>query len=229
MFLWSSSHRALERFPIWRPAAASHVGQDDRSRLRINAARFRASLVQLRPASRRALKARRLIRRLNGPGPLCPTRPQSRGPQAKGNCHEQRTLRYSPAHHRQDRERDRVRRRRVPAALASFRRQHHAARQHRVEEAVSRRQRPDPVGRRRREGLRLRRLGHLQQWAEAGAQVRKGEKSAYIVFYKELEFAAETETGDADTVTRLLLSNRFQSRPHFAANTDPWLGENLVG
>ena len=37
------------------PQAASHVGQDDRSRRRINAARFRASLVQLRPASRRAL------------------------------------------------------------------------------------------------------------------------------------------------------------------------------
>ena len=42
--------------PFRRPAAASHVGQDDRSRRRINAARFRASLVQLRPASRRALR-----------------------------------------------------------------------------------------------------------------------------------------------------------------------------
>jgi hypothetical protein len=75
------------------------VGQDDRSRRRINAARFRASLVQLRPASRRP-KARRLIRQLNGPGPFCPTRPQSRGPHAKGNRHEQRTLRYSSAHRR---------------------------------------------------------------------------------------------------------------------------------
>jgi hypothetical protein len=40
------------------PQEASHVGQDDRSRLRINAARFRALLVQLRPASRRALGTR---------------------------------------------------------------------------------------------------------------------------------------------------------------------------
>ena len=44
----------LKRFP-WQAAAASPVGQDDRSRRRFNAARFRASLVQLRPASRRAL------------------------------------------------------------------------------------------------------------------------------------------------------------------------------
>ena len=75
----------LSASPTWRPATASHVGQDDRSRRRINAARFRASLVQLRPASRRALRPRRLIRQLNGPGPFCPTRPQSRGPLAKGH------------------------------------------------------------------------------------------------------------------------------------------------
>jgi hypothetical protein len=42
--------------PFRRPAAASQVGQDDRSRRRINAARFRASLVQLRPALRRAVR-----------------------------------------------------------------------------------------------------------------------------------------------------------------------------
>lgn len=34
--------------------AASHVGTFDRDRRAINAARFRASLVQLRPALRRA-------------------------------------------------------------------------------------------------------------------------------------------------------------------------------
>ena len=33
--------------------------------------------------------------------------------------------------------------------------------------------------------------GTYKQWAEAGAQVRKGEKAAYVVFYKELEFAAD--------------------------------------
>jgi antirestriction protein ArdC len=34
--------------------------------------------------------------------------------------------------------------------------------------------------------------GTYRQWAEAGAQVRKGEKAAFVVFYKELEVAAET-------------------------------------
>jgi antirestriction protein ArdC len=55
--------------------------------------------------------------------------------------------------------------------------------------------------------------GTYRQWAEAGAQVRKGEKAAFVVFYKELEFAAETETGDADTVTRLFA----RATPVFAA------------
>ena len=54
--LGTSPRRALERVPTWRAAAASPVGQDDRSRRRFNAARFRASLVQLRPALRRALR-----------------------------------------------------------------------------------------------------------------------------------------------------------------------------
>ena len=55
--------------------------------------------------------------------------------------------------------------------------------------------------------------GTYRQWSEAGAQVRKGEKAAYVVFYKELEFAAETETGDADTITRLFA----RATPVFAA------------
>ena len=41
--------------------------------------------------------------------------------------------------------------------------------------------------------------GTYRQWAEAGAQVRTGEKAAYVVFYKELEIAADTgefETGN---------------------------------
>ena len=40
--------------------------------------------------------------------------------------------------------------------------------------------------------------GTYRQWAEIGAQVRKGEKAAFIVFYKELEYARrvrETATG----------------------------------
>jgi len=55
--------------------------------------------------------------------------------------------------------------------------------------------------------------GTYRQWAETGAQVRKGEKAAFVVFYKELEFAAETETGDADTITRLFA----RATPVFAA------------
>jgi antirestriction protein ArdC len=42
--------------------------------------------------------------------------------------------------------------------------------------------------------------GTYRQWAEAGAQVRKGEKAAYIVFYKEFLVAGED---DEDTEKRL--------------------------
>src|SRR5271155_2667131 len=55
--------------------------------------------------------------------------------------------------------------------------------------------------------------GTYRQWSEIGAQVRKGEKAAFIVFYKELEFAAETETGDGETTTRLFA----RATPVFAA------------
>jgi len=55
--------------------------------------------------------------------------------------------------------------------------------------------------------------GTYRQWYEGGAQVHKGEKAAYVVFYKELEFAADTETGDADTITRLFA----RATPVFAA------------
>jgi antirestriction protein ArdC len=47
--------------------------------------------------------------------------------------------------------------------------------------------------------------GTYRQWAEAGAQVRKGEKSSYIVFYKKIQVAgdsAEAE-GSTDPETRL--------------------------
>jgi antirestriction protein ArdC len=55
--------------------------------------------------------------------------------------------------------------------------------------------------------------GSYRQWAEAGAQVRKGEKAAFVVFYKELAVAADPETGDATTATRLLA----RATPVFAA------------
>ncbi len=41
--------------------------------------------------------------------------------------------------------------------------------------------------------------GTYKQWAEAGAQVRKGEKAAHIVFYKEITVAAEDDSADAET------------------------------
>jgi antirestriction protein ArdC len=55
--------------------------------------------------------------------------------------------------------------------------------------------------------------GTYKQWTETGAQVRKGEKAAYVVFYKELEFAADPDTGDAETATRLFA----RATPVFAA------------
>ena len=55
--------------------------------------------------------------------------------------------------------------------------------------------------------------GTYRQWAEIGAQVRKGEKAAFIVFYKELEYAADTEDGDSETTTRLFA----RATPVFAA------------
>ena len=55
--------------------------------------------------------------------------------------------------------------------------------------------------------------GTYKQWIEAGAQVKKGEKAAFIVFYKELEYAAEAETGETGTTTRLLA----RATPVFAA------------
>lgn len=41
--------------------------------------------------------------------------------------------------------------------------------------------------------------GTYRQWQDKGAQVRKGEKSSLIVFYKELEYTRENaETGEAE-------------------------------
>ena len=50
--------------------------------------------------------------------------------------------------------------------------------------------------------------GTYRQWAEAGAQVRKGEKAAYVVFYKELEVASR----DAATPRRTPASSPAQRR-----------------
>ena len=62
-------------------------------------------------------------------------------------------------------------------------------------------------------GYRAGTWGTYKQWAEAGAQVRRGEKAAHVVFYKELEYAAETDDGDTTTETRLFA----RATPVFAA------------
>jgi antirestriction protein ArdC len=41
--------------------------------------------------------------------------------------------------------------------------------------------------------------GTYRQWVEAGAQVRKSEKAAYIVFYKEITVASDDDSDEADT------------------------------
>jgi antirestriction protein ArdC len=65
--------------------------------------------------------------------------------------------------------------------------------------------------------------GTYKQWAEAGAQVRKGEKSAYIVFYKEITVASDGGDSD-DTDTRLFA----RATPVFAAEqVDGWIAPTV--
>lgn len=53
--------------------------------------------------------------------------------------------------------------------------------------------------------------GTYRQWTDAGAQVRKGEKSSHVVFYKELEVAVTDH--DTEMETRLIA----RASPVFAA------------
>lgn len=46
--------------------------------------------------------------------------------------------------------------------------------------------------------------GTYRQWQERGAQVRKGEKSSLIVFYREFEQDSADETGDEDRQRRCM-------------------------
>jgi antirestriction protein ArdC len=54
--------------------------------------------------------------------------------------------------------------------------------------------------------------GTYKQWSEAGAQVRKGEKASYVVFYKEITVTPAEENSD-DNGTRLFA----RATPVFAA------------
>ena len=57
--------------------------------------------------------------------------------------------------------------------------------------------------------------GTYRQWAEVGAQVRKGEKSSYIVFYKEIEITSRPAEQDASAESETRLFAR--ATPVFAA------------
>lgn len=53
--------------------------------------------------------------------------------------------------------------------------------------------------------------GTYKQWQENGAQVRKGERSSVIVFYKELEKAREDDPSETDTVLFARASRVFNA------------------
>lgn len=53
--------------------------------------------------------------------------------------------------------------------------------------------------------------GTYKQWHEKGAQVRKGEKSTVIVFYKELERAREDDPSETETVLFARASRVFNA------------------
>ena len=60
--------------------------------------------------------------------------------------------------------------------------------------------------------------GTYRQWSEAGAQIRKSEKSAYVVFYKDFTVVAD-DGGSKETDTRFFA----RATPVFAAEqVDGW-------
>lgn len=56
--------------------------------------------------------------------------------------------------------------------------------------------------------------GTYKQWAAAGAQVRKGEKAAYVVFYKQIEVVCGRDEGDLEERGKRLIA---RATPVFAA------------
>lgn len=48
--------------------------------------------------------------------------------------------------------------------------------------------------------------GTYRQWQERGAQVRKGEKSSLVIFYKELESGQPDQSSDDDTGNRRVMA-----------------------
>jgi hypothetical protein len=103
--------------------------------------------------------------------------------------------------------------RETPAALAPFHRQYHAARQRRVEESLSRRQRRGALGLCRGIRVQLRRSGLLPAEGRGRCASPQGRESRLRHLYKELAFAADPETGDAETASRVFA----RATPVFAA------------
>ena len=59
-------------------------------------------------------------------------------------------------------------------------------------------------------GYRSHLWGTYRQWSERGCQVRRGEKSSLIVFYKKLAFATTDDaTGETETAERLMARASF--------------------
>jgi antirestriction protein ArdC len=142
-----------------------------------------------------------LIRPLNGPGSFFPTRPQSRGPHAKGTAMSKE--RIDIHQHITDTIISAIER-----GAGKFRLPWHRS--------VGGIMRPTNVASKKPyRGVNVLALwaaaedssyssgiwGTYRQWSEAGAQVRKGEKAAYVVFYKQLEYATASDTGETETAT----------------------------
>lgn len=64
-------------------------------------------------------------------------------------------------------------------------------------------------------GFRTSTWGTYKQWQERGAQVRKGEKSSLVIFYKELEREVENRESGESEMGKLLIA-----RASFAFNAD---------
>jgi antirestriction protein ArdC len=56
--------------------------------------------------------------------------------------------------------------------------------------------------------------GTFKQWTDAGAQVRKGEKAAHVVFYKEITVAADRDEAEGEEAETRLFA---RATPVFAA------------
>ena len=193
-----SERLSCEPFPLSGRADGLSCGSSDRSRLRINAARFRAYACAAPPRVA-ARFARRLIRSPMVPVLFAPRGRNRAARQQRGTAMTKE--RFDIHQHITDK---------IISAIE------HGAGEFRLpwHRAAGNIMRPINIASKKAyNGVNILALwayaeasgyssgtwGTYRQWAESGAQVRKGEKAAFVVFYKELEIAAETEGADAET------------------------------